>query len=96
MRKKRQHSEPMELDGLHDKTIYFHAEYFPWGVKISQIQNIFHNTVAWTRLFTQQIVAFSRPKNLRDLLPPSTLPDVAGQNPSDYLVNHAHKDNEVC
>ena len=74
----KQNDEPMP-------TLYFHMEYHPRGISRRQIQGIYNNTIGTTGLFKRQIVAFSRPRNLRDLLSPSALPDMDGNNPSDYL-----------
>ena len=82
-RRARTSSKPQ--DNLNN-TIIYHAEFHPRGVPRKRIQQIYGDTIQKTGLFDRQIVAFSRPKNLRDLLSPSTLPQVGRNNPSDFII----------
>ena len=69
-----------------NNTIYYHTQYHPRGIKRRKIQQIYGKTIARTGLYKRKIVAFSRSKNLRDLLSPLTLPTVDRNNPSNLLI----------
>jgi hypothetical protein len=66
-------------------SLYYHAEYHPRGVNKSLIQRAFKATVDKLGIYNKMIVCYNRPKNIRDHLMPSKLPNVPGSNPSDLF-----------
>ena len=85
-KRKRKNKEPEAKDNDDNTDLYYHAEYHPRGVPRRDIQQAYTDTLRKTGLFKRQIVAFSRPKNIGDLLSPSDLPERTGNNPSNYLI----------
>jgi hypothetical protein len=48
--------------------LFLHAEFHPRGIPCRTIRQLYNRTLAKTKLFNNFIVAYHRPKNLRDLL----------------------------
>jgi hypothetical protein len=48
--------------------LFLHAEFHPRGIPRRTIRQLYNRTLAKTKLFDDFIVAYRRPKNLRDLL----------------------------
>jgi hypothetical protein len=54
-------------------TLYIHWEFHPRGIQRHQLRQMYVRTLSHHSGFDQMIVAYSRPRNLRDLLMPTTL-----------------------
>jgi hypothetical protein len=54
-------------------TLYIHWEYHPRGIERHSIRQMYNHTLSRHRGFDQMIVAFNQPRNLRDLLMPTTM-----------------------
>jgi hypothetical protein len=48
--------------------LFLHAEFHPCGIARRMIRQLYNRTLAKTKLFDNFIVAYHRPKNLRELL----------------------------
>lgn len=68
-------------------TLFFHWEYHPRGISRQLIRNEYDRHGAAVSGFDRMIVAFSRPRNLRDALMRSRLPDVEGSQASDVFTH---------
>jgi hypothetical protein len=69
------------------KPIIFHLEYHPRGIQRSQVRQVYSDTLATVLPDRNLILAVSRPRNLRDRVCSTRLPDVQGENPSDFITN---------
>jgi hypothetical protein len=69
------------------KAIIFHMEYHPRGIQRSQVRQVYSDTLAPLLPERNLILAVSRPRNLRDRVCSTRLPDVPGENPSDLMEN---------
>ena len=78
---KKKHSQTNKAD----KILYFQRTYHPRTIPSALIQKSFKKTIAYTKLFHRLIICNKRPKNIRDILSSSTLPNLPGQNPSNYI-----------
>ena len=67
------------------RTLYFHQQFHPRGVRRHLLHEAYHASIGLLHFYDRQIVCYSRPKNLRDLIVPSTLSDVPGHNPSTIV-----------
>ena len=84
-RRKSHHTNKTNNENKPPNEIYFHRQYHPKDISRSQIQNLFHTTCMINNELGQGFntydglnidkltVAYSRPKNLRDVLIPSKL-----------------------
>jgi hypothetical protein len=68
------------------RPIIFHLPYHPRGIQRQQIRLLYQETIQPLIPDRELIVAVSRPRNLRDRVCSTRLPNVTGQNPSDFLV----------
>jgi hypothetical protein len=66
-------------------TLFFHWEYHPNGLSRKSIRKSYNKHCADVSSFDRMIVAFSRPRNIRDSIMRSRLPDVEGSRPSEIL-----------
>lgn len=66
-------------------TLFFHWEYHPNGLSRQSIRKSYNKHCADVSGFDRMIVAFSRPRNIRDSIMRSRLPDVEGSRPSEIL-----------
>ena len=85
--------------------IYLHRQYHPKDISRSHIQNLFHTTcMTYNELgqgfdkydglnIDKLTVAYSRPKNLRDILIPSTLFETATISAQQIIDDIKHKKN---
>ena len=67
-------------------TLIYHTEYHPRGIPPQIIKEVFNKTLRKTKLFDKLLICNRRPKNIRDLIMPSDIPNVPGDNPSDYFT----------
>ena len=77
----------------HDKeesTLFFQRTYHPRSIPSSLIQRTFDNTIKKKNLFHRMIICNKRAKNIKDKLCNSTLTDLPGNNPSDFLRQEGH------
>lgn len=68
-----------------DKILFLKKTFHPRSFSNKQVQHLFKKSFQNIDLFDRLIVCNKRPKNLRDILMPSTLASVEKMNPSDYL-----------
>jgi hypothetical protein len=66
-------------------TLCIHWKYHPAGIKKETIRKIYNETLKKHNNFDKMVIAMSRPKNLRDLLCHTQLPDIKNNNVSDIL-----------
>jgi hypothetical protein len=69
------------------KPLFFHLQFHPQGIQQKQICQAYNKILA--PLLEHErclIVAVSRPRNLRDWVCSTRLPDITGNNPSDFLI----------
>ena len=88
-RKKRTQAEMILQNKPDDEareTLFLHMNYHPRGINRQNLHRAYDSTLGELQLFRKQIIAFSRPRNLRDILVPSDLPSKLGFNPSNYLT----------
>jgi hypothetical protein len=79
--------QPPDPNDPAKKAIIFHLEYHPRGIQRSQVRQVYSDTLAPFLPDRKLILAVSRPRNLRDRICSTRLPDVPGENPSD-LITH--------
>ena len=72
---------------LPNSTLLYHRQYHPRAIPQHAIRDAFNRAFKNTNLFEAILICNSRPRNIRDILMPSDLPDRIGKNPSDYLNN---------
>ena len=72
------------------RTMFFHQEYHPCGIPRRRIQEMWRKSIGELSFYDRQVVCYSRPKNLRDLLIPSTLSRIPGMNSSDIIGRHTN------
>jgi hypothetical protein len=68
-----------------DDTLFFHTEYHPRGVSRRDIRRAFSDTLAGHCGFDRFVIAYSRPRNLRDALTRTKLLEPEGFRTSDFL-----------
>jgi hypothetical protein len=69
------------------KPLFFHLQFHPQGIQQKQIRTAYNKTLAPLLEHERRlIVAVSRPRNLRDRVCSTRLPDITDNNPSDYLI----------
>lgn len=68
-----------------DATLYIHWQYHPNDIKKSTIRAIYNQTLQGIDNFHTMKIAMSRPKNLRDYLCHTRLPDMSDKNISNLL-----------
>jgi hypothetical protein len=66
-------------------TLIFHWEYHPNGLSQQSIRKSYNKHCANVSSFDRMIVAFSRPRNIRDSIMRSQLLDVKGSHLSEIL-----------
>jgi hypothetical protein len=69
------------------KPIFFHLRFHPRGIQRQQVRAAYAETMA--PLLEQDrrlVVAVSRPRNLRDRVCTTRLPDITDNNPSDFIT----------
>jgi hypothetical protein len=72
---------------LEPKPIFFHLQFHPRGIQRQQIRAAYNETLA--PLLSEErrlIVAVSRPRNLRDRVCTTRLPNLTDNNPSDFII----------
>ena len=67
------------------KILFFKRTYHPKSLPNKTLQATYSNTLDCINLFDKMIVCNKRPKNIRDVLMPSSLKHISGKNPSDIL-----------
>jgi hypothetical protein len=65
--------------------LFQHGEYHPRGVPRRDIRRIYKETLGNDSDFDRFVVAYSRPRNIRDALIKSTLSDTEGVRASSFL-----------
>jgi hypothetical protein len=68
-------------------TLFFHWEYHPHGLSRQQVRKSYNKHCKDASGFDRMIVAFSRPRNIRDSVMKSRLPDVEDSRPSQIFYN---------
>lgn len=63
-------------------TLYIHWEYHPRGVSRRDIRHIYNTTLSHPSGHSRMIVAYRRPRNLRDLLMPTSMREPPGRQAS--------------
>ncbi len=81
------HRQPPDPNDPAKKAIIFHLEYHPRGIQRSQVRQVYSDTLAPFLPVRKLTLAVSHPRNLRDRICSTRLPDVPGENPSD-LITH--------
>ncbi len=81
------HHQPPDPNDPAKKAIIFHLEYHPRGIQRSQVRQVYSDTLAPFLPDRNLILAVSRPRNLRDRVCSTRLPDILGENPSDLITN---------
>jgi hypothetical protein len=66
-------------------TLFLHLEYHPRGIPRRVIRDLYTETLGPHSGFNRMVVAFSRPKNLRDALMKTQLNEKEGCRASDYI-----------
>jgi hypothetical protein len=80
------HCQPTNTNEKPIKPIIFHLEYHPRGIQRSQVRQVYSDTLAPLLPDRNLILAVSRPRNLRDRVCSTRLPDIPGKNPSDLIT----------
>jgi hypothetical protein len=68
-----------------DDTLFIHWRFHPADIKKKVIRQIYNNTLKDFDGFQQMRLAISRPKNLRDILCKTELPNIPDRNVSNIL-----------
>jgi hypothetical protein len=68
-----------------EKPIIFHLPFHPRGIQRQTIRDAYNKTVGRHIKDRQLIVAVSRPRNIYDRLCKTTLKDIDGKNPSNFM-----------
>jgi hypothetical protein len=68
-------------------TLFLHQEYHPRGISRRMIRRVYRETLEAVSGFDRFVVAYSRPRNLRDVLMRSKLSEPAGHRASDIIAN---------
>jgi hypothetical protein len=69
------------------KPLFFHMQYHPRGLQRQQVRAAYNETLApLLEKDRRLVIAVSRPRNLRDRVCSTRLPDVSDHNPSDYIT----------
>jgi hypothetical protein len=76
---------PIQPQSQSDDTLYIHWQFHPKDIKKNSIREIYDKTLKGHDNFSQMRIAMSRPKNLRDILCHTKIPDLPGRNTSDIL-----------
>ena len=67
------------------QTLYIHTEYHPRSLSRRLIRILYDTYLKEKSGFNKMIVCYSRPRNLRDKLIHTVLPNIPGRNPSNVL-----------
>jgi hypothetical protein len=67
-------------------TLFLHQEYHPRGISRRMIRRVYRETLEAVSGFDRFVVAYSRPRNLRDVLMRSKLSEPEGHRASDILA----------
>ena len=70
------------------KTMFYHTTYHPNHINRSSIRKVFNKTCAKLPFTTNLIIAYHRPRNIRDALIPTKLKHIEGLNPSNLYAPH--------
>ena len=65
--------------------LYLHWEYHPHGITRRDIRHIYDTTLAGHSGFDRMIVAFSRPRNLWDMLMPTSMKEPPKRQASNFF-----------
>ena len=68
--------------------LYLHIQYHPRGIQHGELQHAYNDSLAETNIFDRQIIAYSRPRNLRNNLMLSNLPVQPGIDPRNFITIH--------
>ena len=68
-----------------NKILVFKRTFHPNSLTNKSLQNAYSNSLGKLKLFDKMIVCNKRPKNIRDTLMPSSLKNILGKNPSDFV-----------
>ena len=79
-------NQPSTDDG---NSLFYHAEYHPRGVPRRDIRAAYNATLAGHDNFKRLVVAYRRPRNLRDALMRTKLQEPPGHRVSDTLTHHS-------
>jgi hypothetical protein len=72
-----------------ENILYIHWRHHPHNINKSTIREIYNNTLKGNDSFNQMRLAVSRPKNLRDILCQTRLPDIEHKQVLD-IINQIH------
>ena len=67
------------------RTFFLHTQYHPRGLSRKWLHDAYQQSLSKLGFYERQIICLSRPKNLRDILIPSTLHSVQGKDPSVFF-----------
>jgi hypothetical protein len=79
--------QPSDPNDPARKTIIFHLEYHPRGIQRSQVHQVHLDTLAPFLADRNLVPTVPRPRNVRDQVCSTWLPDITGENPSDLITN---------
>jgi hypothetical protein len=68
-----------------DETLYIHWKFHPKDIDKAKIRQLYDRTLKGHDNFTQMRIAMSRPKNLRDILCRTDIPNIPDNNASNIL-----------
>ena len=68
-----------------NKILFFKRTFHPKSLPNKSLQKAYSDSLGKIKLFDKMIVCNKRPKNLRDTLMPSSLKNIPGKNPSDFV-----------
>jgi hypothetical protein len=68
------------------KAIIFHLLHHPRGITRQQVRAAYSEIVGPLMPDRNLVIAVSRPPNIKDRVCRTRLPDIIGDNPSDYLI----------
>jgi hypothetical protein len=69
-----------------DKPMIFHLPHHPRGITRLQVREAYSATLGPLIPERRLLIAVSRPKNIRDRVCRTRLPDLPGTNPSDFII----------
>jgi hypothetical protein len=77
---------PVNNDDTSKKPIIFHLQHHPRGISRQQVRTAYADTLGNLLPDRRLLIAVSRPKNIKDRVCSTILPDIAGENPSDHIT----------
>ncbi len=76
-----------------DDTLFIHWRFHPLNINNNTIRQIYNNTLKGFDGFQQMRLAISRPKNLRDILSKTDLPNIPDRNVSNIIEKISSPNN---